>query len=105
MALEHEHVATPCRDHAGCRYPPRKAQPVRREVQRRDDPPEDVERSAAAAVPPRAATGTAADHPARAAGHDATEAGGIGLTVFKWVISFEAESDRKCLCRKDFLLI
>ena len=75
MTLEHEHVATPRRDHAGRWYRPRKAQPVRREIERWDDPAEDVKRSATAAVAARAAGRAAANHLARTFRHDAVEAG------------------------------
>ena len=29
----------------------------------------------------------------------------MALTVYGWVISFDTKSYRKCLCRRDFLLI
>ena len=41
VPLEHEHMTATC-DHAGRRHRWREAQPVRREVQRRDDFAEDV---------------------------------------------------------------
>jgi hypothetical protein len=42
VLLQHEHMTATCRDHAGRRHRSREAQPVRREVQRRDDFAEDV---------------------------------------------------------------
>ena len=73
VPLEHEHMAAPRRDHAGRWGRSRKAQPVRRDVQPRDDPAEDMERGTAAAVSPRAASRATADNAPRPFGHDAVK--------------------------------
>src|SRR5690242_9917605 len=70
--MPHQHkdmMASDC-DHAGSRFSPRKAQPICRQIERRDDPAEDMERCPAAAEGVRTARGTAANHPSRAIGYD-----------------------------------
>jgi hypothetical protein len=47
---------------------------VRRKIERRNDPAEDVQRSSAAA-PTRTTTRATANHPPRSFGHDAVKAG------------------------------
>src|SRR4051812_16868621 len=65
MSLEHEHVPAPGRRHVRGRLCSRKPQPVRREVQRRDDLAEQVERGTAAAEKPGATSWPTTDDSAR----------------------------------------
>jgi hypothetical protein len=76
-------MTAPRRDHPW-RWPsPREAQPVGREIERRDDPAEDVERGTTSAVPTRTATRATADHPTRTVSQDAAEAGRRALNCRK----------------------
>lgn len=62
VLLEHEHMTSPRGDHSGRRQRPREGQPMGREVEARDDPPEEFKRQGAAAETVRTPRRPGADH-------------------------------------------
>jgi hypothetical protein len=103
MPHQYEHMMATHRHHAGGRFCPRETQPVRRQIERWDDPAENMERSTTATERAWAALWTTTDNPSRSVCHNAVKAFRdlTMMPVFRPRIGLRREQDAQKRAQKD----